>query len=976
MKGIYDQYTDSINAIEAGGLDALSRVFTDPSSITPNEQRSMADKLGLKNAFLRTAVDVFSDPLVWVSMLLSHKFPTRSWLQGVVPDRFVGHANEFTGVSFFARPVVDYFRGTPIPKLAALKMYREAEVMRAAQPLLRIMERPNWQTEKQAVSLLMEGQSAPGATAELRGVADQARAAMDDMWGFLSRTRRVVGGFDGEHVTRAQAVEWGEHGPPKYLRDYLPHIPNLWLNSEESTVILHGSEALKKLNSGHVRSLSAARGVPPDQVWTAQKSDRLSSEWARYQTFMGNVGAQVFNPHLFKRTRLDMTLEGPFGGELFVTDLDQVFQKYVHSVARSYSLNAPLTDWERTLTSVLREDGTWHRPNEDPLIVQIINQGLDAMGPRLERSTVPGTQIMLERIKPGSVPPLMKSSLHSLVRSMKGQSGPDEIIFGNLFNAVRQKLHNTIGRSMGRMDVEKVDDAIKTFEHNRDYRAVSGGIANFFYGSTLGLNPFSALQNMMQPLITTAPAIGLGSTLAGFREFTGRVPSYVHNVRKQFDLLGGMKTGGVHRLNEAGERAFMETFPELARHGFRVDPRMMEIDEATLLSGKFRSLDDYTKLIMQPFTQAEMANQAGTFFSVRNRLKTAVKTGEMEVPSIASEAGERAMTLPELDEYLNFQSSQATASLQFRPGPGSRSLFQEHLPAPLRQFTSFPTRFLSFAADSTVRGAMTRKQIETAGLFGRLTNGRNLGTAARWYLIGKTTTEGMREALGIDLAGSMLVPFNIAPRGQSLIPLPAPPIAGVTTGLIGAATTGNINKLDPLYLPGIGPVPWPKLLFPGGVAVSRAVRAWQQFRPDMGGFVDDDERLMYQAGTSDLALAMLGIPSDKGRRSRNAIEKTEQMRWRVRDFRRQFAIAQMNYDEEATQRLQAQWSEAFPEMPPLTVDPMDVERYRQQSRLTSVQRMIRTLGRNGKFMEQDLQVYDPDLIAGPDDVSPILEYAR
>lgn len=961
MGTLYDDYIGRMNALQSGDLDLLSAALTDPDTITPDEQRSMADKLGLKNAFARAAVDTFSDPIVWISMLLSSRFPTRAWLQGVVPDRFVGAANEFTGLSALARPVVDFFRGTPIPKMVALKMRREAEVMRAAKPLTDIMERATWAEEMPIVSMLLEGQNPGGASSTHRELAQTVRGAMDDLWGFLSQTRRVSGGFEGNAVTRARVEPWTSQGPPKYLRDYLPHMPTTWINGTESTFTLSGAEALQKF-AQNTRGVASMKGVPADGVWSIQGSDRLGSDFVKYQTFLNNVGANVFNPHLFKRSRVDVKLQSALGQELFVADLNQVFQKYTHSVARSYALNAPLSPWERTLTSIQHEDGSWTRPTDEPVLVQLINNGLDSMRPKLQRAQIPGTNIIEERIAPHSVNPMMKTALESLVRSVRGMASHDEILFGNMFGAIRQKLTNTIGRTMGNRELAKIDDALTSFERNQGYREVSNGIASWFYTSTMGLNPWSALQNLLQPIITTAPAIGIGPTLSGIREMGSKMPGYFREVRRQWQALGGTRAGGIHRLNEAMERGFATSFPELARHGFRVDPRLMEIDEATLARGAFRTADDYAKLLLQPFTHTELSNQASTFYAARGRLKTALKTGEWEFPFVPEGVSERPMNPGELDDYLNFHASQSSAALQFRPGPGSRSLFQEMLPPPLRQFTSFPTRMLSFFADSTVRGAMTKKQIDQAGAFAQITGGRNLGTLSRWYIYSKMATEGAREALGIDLSRSLMVPFNLSPLGQPFAPIPVPPIVDVTAGLLSAATTGDTKELDPLTLPGIGEIPFPKTLFPGGLAISRATRAWQQFRPDMGGFVDDQERLMYRAGTSDLVLAMLGIPLEKGRRTRNAIERLEAVKGRMRQYRRDYAVAHNNFDTDRMTLLETGWRQAFPEFPPLTVDSIDIDRYRANARMTAVQRSIRGLGRGAGYLEQSIYEVEPELI--------------
>jgi hypothetical protein len=129
--------------------------------------------------------------------------------------------------------------------------------------------------------------------------------------------------------------------------------------------------------------------------------------------------------------------------------------------------------------------------------------------------------------------------------------------------------------------------------------------------------------------------------------------------------------------------------------------------------------------------------------------------------------------------------------------------------------------------------------------------------------------------------------------------------------------------------------------------------------------VDDDERLMFQGDQQDLLLSMLGIPLDKERKLRERIDQLNSNRLRIREFRRKYAVAARNYDQDEMTKLESQYQEAFPEMGQLAISRQGLRRYNESARLTSVQRMIRSLGKNASFLEASIYETDPDLIASP-----------
>ena len=970
-----DQFRLAMQAATTADIDLGSKVLMDPDTITLEEHRTFAQQMGLRGGFLSAAVNTFSDPVVWLSYFVSKRFPTLNWMRGTVPQRFIGTANEFTGISTVVRPVETYFRGTTVPRLTALAMRRQAEVLKIGERMFDRMNRPNWKEEMPVVSMILEGQPTSGATRELQAVARGVRGDMEEMWGFLRKTQRVRGGFmeDGS-IVKASARQFTAAEAPRHLRDYLPHIPLL---SDDSIVELSGRQAMRRMMRSHARETFQTIGESPENIWTADASDRLSSSFARFQGLMNSAQGRIYNPRLFKRQRFNIPLQSHQGQELFVTDLNVVLQKYVHSAARTYALNAPLQPFERALATARTAEGLVRTPTAEPIMVQILNDGLASTGARLRRRRVAGTNQFEEAVVPDGRNALSTMALRHLTRQLRGSLDEGEVLFGNLFTAMGRRFKSAAGAITGKQQAEAAG-LIDTVRRNQQSRAVNNGIASYFYSTTLGLNPWSALQNLLQPILTTAPAIGIGPTLKGFQEMRRRIPQYAREIRIQQAALRSTTRRGefnpviepMHRLNEAAQRSFARVFPELAQQGIKLDPRLFDIDPTTTVpfgpraTRVFRNYDAFGKFLLQPFTNAELSNQATTFFAARQAGRSMIRSGQIETPKLPNG---RPLVGRQLDEWLNFEAGMATEGLQFRPGPGSRSIFQGILPAWARQFTSFPTRAFSFMAESTVRGAISQSQMEQAGMLTRLTGGRNFGTLARMLMYGRIATNGARDVLGVDLSESLglTVPFNVAPPGQLFAPVPLPPAASVTTGLISAATNRDMKRLQPLTLPGIGDIPIPKLLFPAGIQVSRMSRAINQWRPDAGGFVDDDERLMRRGNTTDLVMSMLGIPLDKNRRVRDGIERINAVSGRVRRFRRSFAVAALNGDTSTMDSLRAEYREAFPDWPALDVAPRDLKRYEQNARLPFIQRRLQSLGSVGKYLERDIYEVDPEILAQP-----------
>lgn len=980
MLSIQDQFNAAVGGWAQGDFDLSVKLFTDPGAVTPEETRTWAEKHGFSGTWLEGAANLATDPFLWASLVLSKHFPTGQYLKGVIPRRFVGTNNEFSGLSRVFRTVDSFFRGTGVPEMTALKVRREMEVLQIGNKIFdETITRPNWKNEKEIVSLLLEGQKVDGATPELVQLSGRIRNHMDDLWKFLAQAQDVTGGITGGGndytITPGGSKAIPATRAPKYLRDYLPHIPLL---GDESTIIKSPSGALDKLSRSRSSQAGQLAQFQVNDVWK-EREGMLQSDWHQYQKFMSTVGTQVFNPRIFQRKRHGVPLQSVEGAGLFVTDLDIILQKYVHSVARTYSLNAPVSPRERTLASWLEEDqfGNIVRryPDENPLAVQILNKGLTASGVDFNRKVqrnVLGTDKIEERLDLRSANFHSLAALNTLMKNIMGKADESDIIFGSGVNKIRSMVSGVFKN--GTKEQLKLEKGLSSMERSRKDQNVTNFMTNWFYGSTLGLNVGSAIRNLFQPFLTTAPAIGLGPTLEGMAEMGHRYKTYIGRGQQELKTLWKNKTlTAAERILTAQDRAFKAIFPELSSAGITSDPRAYELAEAAVLSFKsmgehtfedklFNRSDKLVRLMMYPFQQAELANQATTFFGAKRALLKGINKGVVEAPL---HPDGNPLDSGELLQWVNNQAADAVGALQFRPGAGSRTPVMATIPGPFRQLLGFPVRLANHFADSTVRGALTEKELREGGILAATLGGRNWGPLVRTYALGRVVAEGLSSTLGVDYNDAVGVagPFtDMVESGKLFTPLNIAPLPNVLHQLASFTSTRDVRELEPLET-AYGSIPIPKLLIPGGVAFSRLGKIQRSFRPDMGGFVDDEERLIYQSDSMDAYMGMVGIPLDKERRYRDAMDRVAANRLRIRDYRRQYAVAARNYDTTTMSNLEANYKKDFPEMPGLAVSSLDVQRYKEQAELTSLDRLLTSMGEPGRIFRSEMYQYDPELFS-------------
>jgi hypothetical protein len=108
---------------------------------------------------------------------------------------------------------------------------------------------------------------------------------------------------------------------------------------------------------------------------------------------------------------------------------------------------------------------------------------------------------------------------------------------------------------------DKLKGMILNERGGMSYLNAHAKVANWFYLSTLGFNTSSALQNLMQPIITTGPVVGVPAMFTGLSRTTRKLGAF-------FDA----RAGGMN-----AEAAMERAFPEFVKSGLDAEPLSQSI---------------------------------------------------------------------------------------------------------------------------------------------------------------------------------------------------------------------------------------------------------------------------------------------------------------------------------------------------------------------------------------------------------------
>jgi hypothetical protein len=280
---------------------------------------------------------------------------------------------------------------------------------------------------------------------------------------------------------------------------------------------------------------------------------------------------------------------------------------------------------------------------------------------------------------------------------------------------------------------------------------------------------------------------------------------------------------------------------------------------------------------------------------------------------------------------------------QFIPSAGRTTRIQSRLSPLTRQFSSYPLGFANWMVDAAFRSGLDQQAAPIATMLGS-TRGksRNWLPYARWLVAANMINRGSGNLLNLDLgekavSGIVNLPFS----DQPFAPLPLPPVPGLLASLPQAIFNRDIDKINPIELPYVGKLPVPKILVPGGLAVSHAFKMVNQTRD--GFLLDRNERAIDKLSQYEKWLEILGFTRYDSSRDRRKLRQLLNSQDRLKDYRRQMALATIHGETDKISHIQHEYSKEFTDAGPLVVSRSDVLRVSDQQRTDRLRRTAQSL---------------------------------
>ena len=370
-----------------------------------------------------------------------------------------------------------------------------------------------------------------------------------------------------------------------------------------------------------------------------------------------------------------------------------------------------------------------------------------------------------------------------------------------------------------------------------------GGIARMFYVSHLGVNLGSMVMNLMQPVVMTAPQLGLRNTLAGYKRAISDLWTYATKRVERYGL--GMITP------RQRQELLDEVLPHAREWGIGGDHLSM-LDTVTFgnrLGKKRGFFDKVEEVFLKGFEKTEWLNRMVTGHGYDHAWEASGK------PKGQAFRDSRARFI----STTQFTNSPENTPRMFLPGGllGNQAL---------RMFMSFPLRTATgvFYMSPMLGGQGSY----AAGLANTVVRG--LGMSAIIYEAGKSLagvdlSKGLWASSVTDLAGG----DKFLESGNSWIKVP--PIISVPHDFIAGLAQGDSATLTSAI----------SRVVPGGIALSRLMgvmpetglpifSAMQKTTADWSNPLEDGRIPVYKGGRlvdykSPSELVMRGLGVDMGR---------------------------------------------------------------------------------------------------------------
>lgn len=642
------------------------------------------------------------------------------------------------------------------------------------------------------------------------------------------------------------------------------------------------------------RTLAAARTSGKFADRTLQKLDKLTLGQIQehYPTQMSQVEGEAFSK-LMSETR-----PTPYSLKLL-----PVMSDYVHTSGSMYGWTTKvgtdkLTGGER-LTGLLDEIKALHKTTGSP-----------AAGMRAEM--LENTYIPMA---------LGRGTFKSALRAQHWDQG----MFGLAGWIQKPGVKKLFGKELTETLSGYLADSKGAFSFvNLNQKA-----AGYFYLSTLGMNPASALKNLLQLVLTTGPTLGYKTTLAGIGQALKKSHKYFA-VR-----LGARKLGHAEAIRFA--------WPEFAEAGLSSAPILDEVlsntlqnahNIAALPTGKLAGLGPkISRAMMSVFTASETAVRLSTW-----------EAGVLH-------ARRARMPIADVHKF----AAKLVEETQFLTGPQNTPYFLVSAPPLARQLVQFPLRMLEFATHTAFNLGTTAINPVTGKAQNLL--GKNPGTFAR-MIAGSIIAMEIGHVAGVDLSqalvGSAVPTFQEGREGAfggfPIIPPAFQIVGNVAMGITSGDFTETMRTTP--------------LLIPGGVSAFRAMglvpgtpydlgkRASKLFGRTYADYQQPapDGRIAVYSGAGSLKGFFtpweimrqgLGIRSGDMQSEQELMSILVKNRDQIRQTRKDFLDARLQNDASGARSIAERFEQQFGFALPVTEK--DLEAMQVRRRVSRLEQMVRTV---------------------------------
>lgn len=453
--------------------------------------------------------------------------------------------------------------------------------------------------------------------------------------------------------------------------------------------------------------------------------------------------------------------------------------------------------------------------------------------------------------------------------------------------------------------------------------------AGYFYLSTLGLNPGSALKNMLQLVLTTGPVIGYRTAAAGAGEA-------LRKSHKYFTLRIGPR-----KLNH--QEAIRKAYPEFGKAGLASSPLVEEVIENTMMNAS--DLGNIAGVRGVKAVKERVAREMMRMFTIS---ENAVRLATFEAGMIHA----RRAKMP-LEASIEL-SRKLVERTQFLTGPQNTPFFLVDQGPLVRQLTQFPIRMLEFVTTT----AMTLGSGAIDPRTGKAMNwlGLNPGTFARMIagsVIAMELGDAMNWNVGDALIGGAVPSF--APAGKVLAPIPiVPPLFQIVGALgigLGSGDFSELARSTPLMIPGgtqlfrmMGLVPG----IPGDVG-RVAAKTFERTYADYGAPAPDGRIALFSGkGTLkgyyrpwEIVRYGMGIKGGDIQKESELLQTMVKNRDQIRETRRSYMDARFRNNAKEANLISERFMKRFGFQLPVTEKDMKAMQMRRQ--ITRLEQVLRTM---------------------------------